>query len=99
MFDKLIDVLIDYGNLIEGIFWIVIGACFAIALLWPKRRAAKGLAAITFVAFGCSDFVECYTGAWWRPWWLLAWKATCICIMVLQLVAHIRHKKLEKSGG
>ena len=33
---------------------------------------------MSFFAFGISDFVEIHTGAWYRPWWLLAWKATCV---------------------
>ena len=86
----LLDNLIRYGNLIEGIFWIAIGVCFALALLRPNRRGAKLVAAINFAVFGCSDFVEYQTGAWWRPWWLMLWKGACVCIMVLQLIAYIR---------
>jgi hypothetical protein len=47
------------------------------------------LAAVTLVAFGISDYAEIRTGGeWWRPWWLLAWKATCVVtLMSLLLVA------------
>ena len=92
MFDALIDNLIEYGNLVEGFFWLTIGVCFTVALLWPNRRVTKLVAAINFVVFGCSDFVEYQTDAWWRPWWLMLWKGMCVCIMALQLIAHVKGK-------
>ena len=92
MLDRLVDDLLRYGNLIEGILWIAIGLCFTVALLRPKRRRAKLIAAANFIVFGCSDFVEYQTGAWWRPWWLMLWKGTCVCIMAMQIIAHIRGK-------
>jgi len=38
----------------------------------------------SFIAFGAfllfsgSDAMTITTGAWWRPWWLFVWKATCV---------------------
>ena len=93
MFGGLIDSLIEYANPIEGVLWVVIGVCFAVAILRPGGRGAKAVAAVNFVVFGCSDFVEYHTGAWWRPWWLLLWKAACVCIMVLQLFAYVRARR------
>ena len=87
-----IDTLIEYGNPIEGAVWVVIGACFAVSLVRPTGRGAKLVAAVNFIAVGCSDFGEYYTGAWWRPWWLLAWKMACVVVMLLQLIGHIRGK-------
>ncbi|MBE7458640.1 MAG: hypothetical protein KJ057_17160 [Phycisphaerae bacterium] len=41
---------------------------------------------MTFLAFGASDVVEADTGAWWRPWWLLAWKAACLAVLLTLLI-------------
>jgi len=89
----MIDYLIRRGNLIEGVFWIVVGACFAIAMVRGSGGRTKLIAAVNFVLFGCSDFVEHQTGAWYRPWWLLLWKAACVAVMVSQLVVYIRSMK------
>jgi len=40
------------------------------------------------ILFGVSDIIEVSTGAFWRPWWLLALKGTCLigmatCAMML----------------
>ena len=67
-------------NYFEAVFWIGIG----VALLARGGRSDERLrrlaliAAGVFALFGVSDFVEAQTGAWWRPWWLLLWKAGCI---------------------
>lgn len=93
MFDWLIGNFIEYGNIIEGFFWVAIGVCFTVALRWPKQRGIKLVTAITFLMFGCSDFVEYQTGAWWRPWWLMLWKGACVCIMAAQLIVYVRGKR------
>jgi len=73
------------GNLIEAGFWIVFGAGLAIAGMRHRRDLAHlGLLSGTILfLFGISDLVEANTGAWWRPWWLLVWKGTCLSGMVL----------------
>src|SRR4051794_5135332 len=73
------------GNLIEAGFWIVFGLGLAITGLRRGRDSARlGLLSGTVLClFGVSDLVESSTGAWWRPWWLLAWKGTCLSGMVL----------------
>jgi len=83
----------ETGNLVEGILWLTIAAGFAVSLLKPGRRGEKIVAAVNFAAFGVSDFVEMHTGAWWRPWWLLAWKAACVAVMAAQLVRYLRRKR------
>ena len=82
--------LVQRGNLIEGIVWIVISVCFGVSLLRPGYRWAKTVATINFLVFGLSDFVEMRTGAWWQPWWLLAWKGTCVVVMLVQLLLYVR---------
>ena len=64
-------------NSVEAAVWISIG----LLLLAGSKKAAvnssrKGVVALSilFVTFGISDVVEVYSGAWWRPWWLLIWK-------------------------
>jgi hypothetical protein len=70
-----------FANRAEAGLWFVIGAACAVAGL---RRAAGAVrrdtwvAAIVFILFGASDLVETRIGAWWRPWWLFAWKALCV---------------------
>ncbi len=77
-------------NHIEAGLWIVIGIAFAgYAIIQPRARRRASAAAIVFVLFGVSDIVEAQTGAWWRPWWLLCWKAVCILTM---LILFLRHK-------
>jgi hypothetical protein len=80
------------GNLIEAAFWIAIGLAFLVTAFRrpPLIRNRCLFAAATFVLFGVSDLVEARTGAWWRPWWLLAWKATCIAAMLALLIDHRR---------
>ncbi|MBS3821812.1 MAG: hypothetical protein GVY16_02780 [Planctomycetes bacterium] len=72
-------ILLDnsYGllNLAEACLWIGIGGAFAVTMRRPAWRGRKLLAAATFICFGVSDIVETQTGAWWRPWWLFAWKS------------------------
>ena len=97
MFENVIDNLIRYGNLIEGFFWIAIGVCFIASLLKPARRRFKIIAAANFIVFGCSDFVEFHTGAWWQPTWLLLWKGLCVAVMLLQFVFYLRAKSASSA--
>ncbi len=50
----------------------------------------KLFAAVSFILFGLTDFVEMRTGAWWHPWWLLAWKGGCVAVMVGLLLTYRR---------
>lgn len=73
------DDLFVHANYAEAGLWSLIGVSFlAVAL---RRRTGRLLllsAAAAFIAFGLSYVVETRTGAWWRPWWLLAWKGLCV---------------------
>jgi len=77
-------------NLIEGWLWIALGAVFLVTLFRPARRWMKLFAAVSFILFGLTDFVEMRTGAWWHPWWLLAWKGGCVAVMVGLLLTYRR---------
>lgn len=54
-------------------------------------------------AFGLSDAVEIWSGAWWRPWWLLVWKMACIVLIsttgsMLFLRARTASAKTSNNG-
>jgi hypothetical protein len=64
-------------NAVEAVFWIIIGILlFAGSRKLASRYPKNDIIALAtlFVAFGASDSFEVHSGAWWRPWWLLAWK-------------------------
>lgn len=89
-----IDPLFVRSNHIECGFWCAIGIGFLIAALFPfgSPRRICVAAAVTFIIFGASDWVEAITGAWWRPWWLLAWKAACLLVLLWLLILHSRRR-------
>jgi hypothetical protein len=81
------------GNLIEAGFWFVFATAVAIGAS-SQGRSIKSLgmaASLISLLFGISDLVESRTGAWWRPWWLLAWKALCVAGLVL---CFLRYRQL-----
>jgi hypothetical protein len=77
-------------NIAEIFNYFESGLWFSIALIVFLRRQnpnveLKKLAiivSISFAFFGVSDVIEASTGAWWRPLWLLALKALCICSFI-----------------
>jgi hypothetical protein len=78
-------------NLFEAGLWFVVA--IVLALAWKKAGAPRWpllAAAFVFVAFGISDLVETQTGAWWKPWWLLVWKAACVHAMLSLFIIHRR---------
>ncbi|HUS48367.1 MAG TPA: hypothetical protein VNA25_07970 [Phycisphaerae bacterium] len=86
-----------YGNLIEGVFWIAMGAGFALSAIWCRHRLGRLIGAAALVAFGCSDFVEMQTGAWWDPWWLIVWKGACNLVFVVLVVLYVLARREEKA--
>ncbi len=73
--------MVNYFNAFEILLWIVMGlACGLLALRKDRRRLWP--ACPLFFIFAATDWVELQTGAWWRPWWLLVWKASC-CLGLL----------------
>lgn len=65
-----------WANIAECGLW----SALAGAALIGYRRRGLGLC-LALLAFGVSDLVETRTGAWYRPWWLLAWKASCVVLI------------------
>ncbi len=74
------------ANVVEALLWFLVAG-----IVFYRFRSAAG--AVLLVAFGISDLVETQTGAWWRPWWLLVWKAACIAGLLTLLVLAWRNKK------
>ncbi len=88
------------SNRIEAGFWIVTGIALLVASFRLAGVAAKEarLGALVFAIFGGSDIVEATTGAWWRPWWLLAWKGLCLLALVVLLIRYIKRRKNGQSS-
>ena len=64
-------------NFYESFFWCILAFGFLIKTI-KSRRPLFLLIGIALLLFGVSDIVEMWSGAWWKPWWLLVWKAGCV---------------------
>ena len=87
------------ANYIEAALWILIALVFLASARNQERRNRCLFAAIAFAMFGVSDIVEASTGAWWRPWWLLVWKALCIACMLGLLAGYVIRRRRQQSRG
>jgi hypothetical protein len=87
----LADSFFQTANYLEAGLWGLMGVGFGIYATLPRttKRAAPVVAAATFLMFGLSDLVEAQSGAWWRPWWLLVWKVTCVSILIALLIRRV----------
>ncbi len=80
-------------NAVEGVFWMTIGVGFFLALLRASGNCDLLLTTgILFLIFGASDFVEIRTGAWYRPWWLLTWKASTVVALALMYALYKKRR-------
>jgi hypothetical protein len=89
------------GNMVECPFWILLGLAIG-AMSLVRGRAHAHLMRQTcgvLVVFGLSDAVEVYTGVWWRPWWLLAWKAACILALLVLLRTYAKRQRQSAAKG
>lgn len=67
-------------NALEAVWWLVLAA-LAAALGRRARGVTRGrqwALVIFLAAFGVSDVIEVFTGAWWSPPALLVLKAICL---------------------
>ena len=89
-----LDNIEETGNLIEAVFWIIAGLGMALATLVRGKglRTLGFTTSVVLALFGISDLVEAKTGAWWRPPWLLFWKAGCIIALCACATAYYRIK-------
>jgi len=86
-------------NLCEGLLWIGVAMALAVAFHRTHQYRDYALAGgLIFLAFGISDFVELGTGAWYRPWWLLLWKAACVLSFIV-VYARFRKRRQAHSGA
>ena len=83
-----------FSNYIEAGLWLVLGLGAAVQAVRYSGALRRDLVilAVDLIAFGLSDVVETRTGAWWRPWWLLAWKAACVGVMLALLLTYVRRR-------
>ncbi|WP_299462653.1 hypothetical protein [uncultured Gimesia sp.] len=91
-----------WGNVVEGLLWIVIAGiiCFrSRALADQKQKLIAKRAMIAFFCFGISDFIEVYTGAWYRPIGLLLLKAACMLTLAHCLFKHYALKRENQESG
>jgi hypothetical protein len=83
-------------NAIEAGVWSLIASVIA----WRSWRATGrtrvvgATAAVAFAAFAVSDLIEIQTGAWYRPLWLLAWKAATVVVLAACYIV-ARRRALE----
>lgn len=89
-----IDPLFVRANLVEAALW----AAMAVVVLVRWRRPAGIVLAGALLAFGLSDVVETRTGAWYRPWWLLAWKGVALLAIVTCGVRVARSSRAPRAG-
>lgn len=91
--------IVEVYNVLEAAFW------FGLALLaaWVggrtrgfTRRTQVAMVAL-LAAFGVSDLIELYTGAWWRPPALLVFKG--ICLTGLVTCAFLIYRRRWLAGG
>lgn len=71
---------VEAFNVFEAILWMSL----AVYALVASRRSASRVRHLArrlsglLVLFAISEAIEVGTGAPWRPWWLLAFKAFCV---------------------
>lgn len=85
------DPIFIYANYAEAVLWGV----FGLAAMFLGKSQTRYLLGLAFIAFGLSDVVETRTGAWYDPWWLLAWKAACVLALVI--LGTIEARKWRKT--
>jgi hypothetical protein len=74
--------------------WIAVALVVAFAGQTRSRWLLAGL----LVTFGVSDIVETHTGAWFRPWWMLLWKAVNLAGIVALAFREIRATRHARKG-
>jgi hypothetical protein len=89
----------EWFNLGEGILWITIGTALLISVTFYHARwlRLRIVAALAFVLFGISDFIEMQTGSWWKPIWLLAIKACCVISLAICWWVYARSKTQHRE--
>ena len=96
---KLFEQIYVNGNYLEALIWFLFAIGFAVNArkTSEKTRINRLITSLNFLFFGGSDIVEVQTGAWWSPWWLFVWKASCILSMVILFWVYLRDRPLANK--
>ena len=96
---KLLEQIYVNGNYLEAFLWFCFAIGFAVNAVkkYGKTRTHRLITSLIFFLFGGSDIVEVQTGAWWSPWWLFVWKASCVLSMVILFWVYLRDRPLANK--
>jgi hypothetical protein len=96
---KLLEQIYVKGNYLEASLWFCFAISFAVnaGKTSGKTRINRLITTLIFLFFGGSDIVEVQTGAWWSPWWLFVWKASCVVSMVILFWVYLRDRPLANK--
>jgi len=96
---KLLEQIYVNGNYVEAFLWFCFAIGFAVnaGKTSGKTRINRLITTLFFLLFGGSDIVEVQTGAWWSPWWLFVWKASCVLSMVILFWVYLRDRPLANK--
>jgi hypothetical protein len=96
---KLLEHIYVNGNYLEAFLWFCFAIGFAVnaGKTSGKTRINRLITTLTFLFFAGSDIVEVQTGAWWSPWWLFVWKASCVLSMVILFWVYLRDRPLANK--
>jgi hypothetical protein len=96
---KLLEQIYVNGNYLEALIWFLFAIGFAInaGKTSGKTRSNRLITTLIFLLFGGSDIVEVQTGAWWSPWWLFVWKASCVLSMAILFWVYLRDRPLANK--
>jgi hypothetical protein len=86
-------------NIFEVFLWLGFSLIFFIPAVkrGEKHRLFCVLGGLGFVFASLSELAEVYSGAWWRPWWLLAWKASFGPIFILMFLWYRKIKLADQA--
>ena len=84
-------------NYIEIVLWFAFGLGLLLKAnkLSKRQRILAIIAGIAFFLFAVSDIIETYTGAWWKPTWLLIIKCFCIIIFAFCFISYKKMKNIN----
>jgi hypothetical protein len=96
---KLLEEIYINGNYLEALIWFCFASGFAVnaGKTSGKTRINRLITTLIFLLFGGSDIVEVQTGAWWSPWWLFVWKASCILSMAILFWVYLHDRPLANK--
>ena len=96
---KLLEQIYVNANYLEALIWFGFAIGFALNARTTsgKTRTHRLITTLIFLLFGGSDIVEVQTGAWWSPWWLFVWKASCVLSMVILFWVYLRDRPLANK--